>query len=1475
MLRKILLSFVGLLLVVVLLLGAAFGLAQTQIAKAQITGLVENRLTTEQQTAEVGELEGLLPFDVRLGRFRLADDTGTWLEVDNVRVKVSPSRLLAGEIHVEEAGAARVAVHRAPDLAEALEDLPEPAPAPPDEPFSLPEPPTLPESLPRVVVDRLFVERIEIGEALIGQDAVFDLEGTATTGPEGRRAEARLDLTRIDEATASLRLEALLDLATERINIELEGSETGGLMAALTGEPEAGDLTLRLTGDGPLSDWQADLRFAIENLVEAEADLALAYGDNPWVDLALNVLPSPGALPPDIAAVLGERLELALAGGQREPGHFALDRLTLESGIVTATGNLEARLDDDRLEGQIRVFAADLSRAGGLAGQELGGRVELALDALGSFTEPRFTLAVDGDSIFVDAFGVGDVDLVFTADLLAPLDQPFAGVTLQGGGRVAELTQDGEPLRPESGVALDLAATLPMEGEARVERLTVRGEHVVLDGTANVIMPELAGTARLTGQVPSLEALLTALGPDAPADLAATGSLDLAADIDLAAELERITVDLALRGQDVAGLPQDLDQLVGPTPRVTSRIVVRPDQEVDVQSVEVTTAAIGLTGELALGLGEVQTLSGRFDLSPFALETIEGLIDQPIEGEVRSSIQLSGTLQEPGLDADLRVDNLFVAERRFDRISLTAQAGETAGRYGGNLVLGVEQAGDTLQLRSDFALDQPQLSLANLRLSGPATDLSGEAVVDLERLLASGNLGGRIGDLAALEPWTGQDLRGSVDLDARFDGSAGRQDATLEVAADDIVGDFGALRRARVQADVEDAMDRLGVEATITAAGFTQPAPGGVVLDQATVRVTGDRELFNLEADAEGDLEGPFNVRARARADVLGEAQAVYLDELEGVFQAQSIRLMSPATMRLRDGVLDIDQLDLRIGDARIQGNLNLDQPRDRARAGLVIDSLPMAMLAEFGAPSLAGELNGRVDLSGALATPIIEGAIEITGLQLADRMQTAGMPADVAFELRLDDAGLVTATRVEGLGDGPIVADFRLPMRLSLQPFVVDIADSAPLDGRLTAETRLEPLVALAALDGQQIQGNLDLDLRLGGTVASPVASGQLDISNGRVTDAVSGIILTDVAIRLVGDGDRLEVERFRARDQAGGRLELTGGMAIDPDEAFPYRFELTTRELRVLDSDLGRAAVSVDILMEGSGRGGKTSGTITVPRADLRIPPPGPIQPAELDVEVRGEPPRPEPPAPVDPADRYVMELDLEIDMPARIFVRGRGLDSEWGGNLEVSGSTREPLILGSIDYRRGFLDFLDRRFDIREGRVTFTGAVPPVPEVYIEAAATTRTMTGIVRVIGPVEDLEFELASEPELPQDEVLSQLLFDRGTQGLTPIQGVRLASAIARLEGGGGFDAMEAVRDVTGLDVLDLGNAEFGDEEAETTATAGRYIADNVFIAVDQGLTTGATRGRVEIEVMRNITVRGDVDDQSRSGVGIEWRMDY
>jgi translocation and assembly module TamB len=109
----------GLLLLVgaaFLVLGAAFAYAQTPLGRGQIGDLLGSSLSAEGRTVEVEGIQGLIPFSVRIGRVRLADDEGVWLEVDNARVGLRPLELLAGRVRLDEVGAERVRVERAPEL---------------------------------------------------------------------------------------------------------------------------------------------------------------------------------------------------------------------------------------------------------------------------------------------------------------------------------------------------------------------------------------------------------------------------------------------------------------------------------------------------------------------------------------------------------------------------------------------------------------------------------------------------------------------------------------------------------------------------------------------------------------------------------------------------------------------------------------------------------------------------------------------------------------------------------------------------------------------------------------------------------------------------------------------------------------------------------------------------------------------------------------------------------------------------------------------------------------------------------------------------------------------------------------------------------------------------------------------------------------------------------------------------------------
>jgi translocation and assembly module TamB len=158
-------------------------------------------------------------------------------------------------------------------------------------------------------------------------------------------------------------------------------------------------------------------------------------------------------------------------------------------------------------------------------------------------------------------------------------------------------------------------------------------------------------------------------------------------------------------------------------------------------------------------------------------------------------------------------------------------------------------------------------------------------------------------------------------------------------------------------------------------------------------------------------------------------------------------------------------------------------------------------------------------------------------------------------------------------------------------------------------------------------------------------------------------------------------------------------------------------------------------------------------------------------------------------------------------------------------------------------------------------------------LEAAARSEEIQAVVRLEGPAANPKLELTSEPTLPQDEILARLLFGRSVARLTPVQGLRLAAAVDTLRGGGGLsDVLSTLRKGLGVDTLDVAG---GETAQESTAKAGKYVSDNVFVEVERGVAEGTGKARVQVELTPNLSVNTEVDEQSQSGVGLEYRYDY
>jgi translocation and assembly module TamB len=228
----------------------------------------------------------------------------------------------------------------------------------------------------------------------------------------------------------------------------------------------------------------------------------------------------------------------------------------------------------------------------------------------------------------------------------------------------------------------------------------------------------------------------------------------------------------------------------------------------------------------------------------------------------------------------------------------------------------------------------------------------------------------------------------------------------------------------------------------------------------------------------------------------------------------------------------------------------------------------------------------------------------------------------------------------------------------------------------------------------------------------------------------------------------------------------------------------------------------------------------------------------------------------------------LNVRVNAPNRIFIRGRGLDAEVGGGLTLTGTTKRIISAGRFDLLRGRLSILGQRFDLVEGSTQFQGDLVP----YIRFVSATETSTGEVRVVvdGPANEPSVRFESTPEAPQDEVLAQLLFGRSVTEISPFQALQLASAVAELAGRGGVGVISTLREGFGLDDLDVTTTDSG----ATAVRAGKYISENVYSDV-----TAASDGNAEvslnIDITGNLKGKATLGSDGNGGIGIFFEKDY
>ena len=551
----------------------------------------------------------------------------------------------------------------------------------------------------------------------------------------------------------------------------------------------------------------------------------------------------------------------------------------------------------------------------------------------------------------------------------------------------------------------------------------------------------------------------------------------------------------------------------------------------------------------------------------------------------------------------------------------------------------------------------------------------------------------------------------------------------------------------------------------------------------------------------------------------------------------------------------------LGIGNEKVDGLLGGQTTADivllQRDGAIIVERLnarnPQLQVIADGNPAQGLNLDARLsDLSGFL--PGITGSAQAVGTvqQIAGgtRMDIAvTAPGGTRAQIVGEIAGEATDLRIAGVSDaaaanpflrtrsleGPVAFDLRMQGSPGLDALSGTVNIS---DGRL-AEPKIGLTVEGLRLDARLDHGLINLDLAGGLNAGGSIGA------NGTV-DLRSGSPVLDLTARLnqtvLRDPNLYELT-------ADGTVTITGVAADGP--LVSGTINIVEAEFRIPSTGLGGAQAIPDITHVND------NWRIAATRAKAGLEPYGSLaaQAASLSGPAATPPPNP-------------ARFNLTINAPNQVFVRGRGVDAELGGSLQITGDARTPIPVGHLSLIRGRVDLLGKRFDLTEGLVELQGSMIPV--IRLVASHSEADITIRIIIDGEVRDPDITFESNPQLPEEEVLSYLLFGQGLDQISPLQAAQLANALAVLAGQGGIGVVGNIRDATGLDDLDMTI----DEDGGVAVRAGKYLTRNVYTDVELG-DDGKTKINLNLDVTNALTARGSVDSEGDSVLGVYYEKDY
>lgn len=615
-----------------------------------------------------------------------------------------------------------------------------------------------------------------------------------------------------------------------------------------------------------------------------------------------------------------------------------------------------------------------------------------------------------------------------------------------------------------------------------------------------------------------------------------------------------------------------------------------------------------------------------------------------------------------------------------------------------------------------------------------------------------------------------------------------------------------------------------------------------------------------LRLHGQGTLQGAFNAAGEQR---------LTLDRLHGTLATVDFELQDRLAVRRTPHQIILAPFLCRAGSAGIMGGGFLNDRHVSARFNW--HAMPLNWIPWMRERGFEAVTHGRLSVEGFPGQPDMRLEINATDLGVHGVSPPSDLLESILLQAWTEPTGLALRVVARNAETNRLELNARTPLILD-RSFVSDLTapPTAGLwSGSMQAAVPLETLAGIFLPDDtRRLGGRLGAALQWHGTPEQPNLTGTVTVQDGYFHDLVFGTRLHAIDIVVRGDRAGLTVETATARDRGNGRASLEGYIKLWPWGRWPHALQLNLAQMRIVERDDVTAFLDGDLKLVGDAAESVLQGDLRLTPVEVRLPE---RLPAAVPVLPMIDP---DAPALMRTAWFPHLRMEVRIHAPDRVFVRNRTVDSEWQGTLELGGTLERPFVEGSLQAVHGRFMVLGRRFDLRHGNILFAG-YPVVPQFDAVAETEAGGITARLRLSGTPQQAQWELSSIPELPEDEILAYVFFNRPAGNPTPGQALRMAQAAEALAGGGRLtDVLDHGRRALRVDRFDFIDGQTPEEASRVTV--GKYIGHRGFVDLEKDLGRGdGGRAAILVDLTPSISIESTIEIDGGRGIGVRWRHDY